>query len=126
MFCLPAMELDEAFAKVGRLKTSALLVIPDPVFLILREHLGALETRYRIPTMHYSREHVLAGGLLSYGANFKAMYHQAGVYVGRILKDEKPRRSARCATDQIRVGDQSQDREVTRHYRVPVAARSRR
>jgi putative tryptophan/tyrosine transport system substrate-binding protein len=83
-------ELDEAFAKVGRLKTDALLVIPDPVFLNLREQFSALEMRYRIPTVHYSRENVLAGGLLSYGANFYAMFRQAGVYVGRILKGEKP------------------------------------
>jgi len=90
---LPAsneQELDMAFAKLGQLKTDALLVIPDPVFLNLREQIGALEARYAIPTIHYSQENVVAGGLLSYGANFKAMYHQAGVYVGRILGGAKP------------------------------------
>jgi putative ABC transport system substrate-binding protein len=90
---LPAsneQELDMAFAKLGQLKTDALLVIPDPVFLNLREQIGALEARYAIPTIHYSQENVVAGGLLSYGANFKAMYYQAGVYVGRILGGAKP------------------------------------
>jgi putative ABC transport system substrate-binding protein len=90
---LPAsneQELDMAFAKLGQLKTDAVLVIPDPVFLILRERIGALEARYAIPTIHYSQENVVAGGLLSYGANFNTMYHQAGVYVGRILGGAKP------------------------------------
>jgi len=67
-----------------------LLVIPDPVFLNLREQLSALEVRYAVPTIHYSRENVVAGGLLSYGANFAAMFHQVGIYVGRILSGAKP------------------------------------
>jgi putative ABC transport system substrate-binding protein len=90
---LPAsseQELDATFAKLGQLKPDALLVIPDPIFLNLREQIGALEARYAIPTIHYSLENVVAGGLLSYGASFKAMYHQAGFYVGRILGGAKP------------------------------------
>jgi len=90
---LPAsseQELNLAFAKLGQLKPDALLVIPDPVFLNLREQLSALEVRYAVPTIHYSRENVVAGGLLSYGANFAAMFHQVGIYVGRILSGAKP------------------------------------
>jgi putative tryptophan/tyrosine transport system substrate-binding protein len=90
---LPAsneQELDMAFAKLGQSKPDALLVIPDPVFLNLREQFSDLEARYAIPTIHYSRENVVAGGLLSYGSSLKAMFHQAGVYVGRILGGAKP------------------------------------
>ncbi|MFZ0621474.1 MAG: ABC transporter substrate-binding protein [Pseudolabrys sp.] len=90
---LPAsneQELDMAFAKLGQSKTDALLVIPDAVFVNLREQFSNLEARYAIPIIHYSRENVVAGGLLSYGANFYAMFHQAGLYVGRILGGAKP------------------------------------
>jgi len=83
-------ELDIAFAKLGQSKPDALLVIPDPVFLNLREQFSDLEARYAIPTIHYSRENVVAGGLLSYGSSLKAMFHQAGIYVGRILSGAKP------------------------------------
>ena len=40
--------------------------------------------------MYYAREYPDSGGLISYGANFAAMYRQGGNYVGRILKGEKP------------------------------------
>ena len=40
--------------------------------------------------MYQSREFMSAGGLVSYGGDFSEVYRQIGVYVGRILKGEKP------------------------------------
>jgi ABC-type uncharacterized transport system substrate-binding protein len=45
---------------------------------------------YAVPTIYYSREYVAAGGLVSYGANFRVGFRQAGNYVGRILRGAKP------------------------------------
>src|SRR5262249_42243474 len=77
-------EIDEAFAKLTTARADALMVNPDPFFI------GQRETRYAVPTLYYSREYPDSGGLMSYGANFAAMYRQGGTYVGRILKGENP------------------------------------
>jgi ABC-type uncharacterized transport system substrate-binding protein len=50
----------------------------------------ALTAQHAVPTIHYRRQFVLAGGLLSYGSSLSHGYHQIGVYTGRLLKGEKP------------------------------------
>src|SRR5271170_203118 len=52
--------------------------------------LVALEARHRIPTSHSRKEFAEAGGLITYGASVDDVFQQAGIYVGRLLKGEKP------------------------------------
>ena len=51
---------------------------------------GMLVARHALPSMHFTRAFVEAGGLISYGASIADMYRLGGIYVGRILKGEKP------------------------------------
>jgi len=84
-------EIDEAFATMSRLKVDALLVSTDPAFGFARQkQLTDLALRYRIPAIYGTRPYADGGGLISYGANPADTWRQAGVYVGRILKGEKP------------------------------------
>jgi putative tryptophan/tyrosine transport system substrate-binding protein len=83
-------DLDPAFAKVRELRVHALMISQDPVFNARPAEVAALSLRYAVPTIFAARDFVEAGGLMSYGAELRHTYRQAGIYAGRILKGEKP------------------------------------
>jgi putative tryptophan/tyrosine transport system substrate-binding protein len=83
-------DLDGAFAALAELKAGGLVVIGEPFFDSLRDKIVALAAQNAVPAIYTFREYVAAGGLMSYGANMADNYHRAGIYVGRILKGEKP------------------------------------
>jgi putative ABC transport system substrate-binding protein len=71
-------------------RPGALLIGSDPFLLNRRERLVSLAARYRLPALYPLRDYVQVGGLISYGTSLVDAYRQGGVYVGRILKGEKP------------------------------------
>ena len=64
----------------------ALLVPIDFLFVVSRSRIAALAAEKRIPTVYENRIHVLAGGLMSYGADLRENFRQGAGYVDRILK----------------------------------------
>jgi putative ABC transport system substrate-binding protein len=83
-------EIDLAFADMARQGARALLVNVDAFFNSQRQRLVDLAARHGISASYNNRDYVSAGGLMSYGPNLSDSYRQAGIYVGRILKGEKP------------------------------------
>jgi putative ABC transport system substrate-binding protein len=83
-------DLDAAFESMVRLRAEALLVTASGSFVPWRNQIVALAAHHMIPASFHRREFVEIGGLLSYGADLADAYRLAGVYVGRILKGEKP------------------------------------
>jgi putative ABC transport system substrate-binding protein len=83
-------EFDNAFAAMARERAEALLVLLDPFFGFHRARLSELAAKSRIPAMYGSREYPEAGGLMSYGADFRHSHRRSATYVDKILKGAKP------------------------------------
>jgi putative tryptophan/tyrosine transport system substrate-binding protein len=85
-----AADIDTAFTAMVQNRVGALVLASDPFLLSRREQLVALAAQYKIPTIYTGREHVGAGGLMSYGNSLSDAYRRAGIQTGRLLKGAKP------------------------------------
>ncbi len=83
-------EIEAAFDTLVERKTAALILQGDPFLTRQIDQVIALSGRHSIATMYYLRNHVAAGGLMSYAPSIVELYRTAGTYVARILKGEKP------------------------------------
>jgi putative ABC transport system substrate-binding protein len=83
-------EIESAFEVLVGQRVGALVVSGEIFFLTQRDRLVELAARHAVPTIYAWREFPVAGGLMSYGADFTESYRLLGVYAGRILKGEKP------------------------------------
>jgi len=85
-----ATEIESAFEALVGQRVGALVVSGEVFFLTQRNQLVELAARHAMPTIYAWREFPVAGGLMSYGADFAEPYRLAGAYAGRILNGEKP------------------------------------
>jgi putative ABC transport system substrate-binding protein len=83
-------DLKTAFETIAKRKVGAVNVVPDTFFTNSRDQMVALAAQYAIPASYPFREFVIAGGLMSYGADLREPNRVAGNYAGRLLKGEKP------------------------------------
>ena len=81
---------DAAFTALAKQKAGALFIGPDAFFQSRRVEIAILAARHAIPAISSMREFAESGGLISYGASQIWASEQAGVYMGRIVKGEKP------------------------------------
>jgi putative tryptophan/tyrosine transport system substrate-binding protein len=138
-------DFDTVFAKLPQLQAGGLVIGADVLFTSHIEQLAALTVRHAVPAAYQWRQFAAAGGLLSYGSDVTDAYRLVGIYVGRILKGEKPadvpsdRRErqpdsqgreasqpAGSAGYEGRVVHQSQNRQGSWPHRAAIAARHRR
>lgn len=83
-------QLGDAVEQIVRQRAHALVVVPDGMYLGERRKLEELMKTTRLPVAYMLRDQLVAGGLLSYGADLPANYRNAAKYVDKILKGARP------------------------------------
>jgi putative ABC transport system substrate-binding protein len=83
-------ELAAAFEQARAESIGAMFVASDPAFLVNVNRVVEIASKHNIPTVYFLREFVVAGGLMSYGADIASAAKLAGDYAARILKGAKP------------------------------------
>jgi putative ABC transport system substrate-binding protein len=82
--------LDEIFASLANAGVGGLVVPGEPFFDSQRDRIVALSSQHAVPAIYTYREYVVSGGLMSYGPSLADSYRKAAIYLGRVLKGEKP------------------------------------
>jgi putative tryptophan/tyrosine transport system substrate-binding protein len=83
-------DIDAVFATIVEEKLGGLHVTSDLLFNSQHRRIVTLANRQLLPAIYPVRFFCLAGGVMSYGTDLADGYRHTGVYVGRILKGEKP------------------------------------
>ena len=83
-------EIDAAFVALTHERPDALLVAPDGFFASRCGQFATLAAVNKLPAAYWNRSFVAVGGLMSYGTDIADMFHQVGIYTGRILKGTRP------------------------------------
>ncbi|HZI40359.1 MAG TPA: ABC transporter substrate-binding protein [Gemmatimonadaceae bacterium] len=82
--------LEEEIARAAERGGAGLSFMEEPIYLYERRRIATFALKHRIPTVFPFREHVDAGGTVSYGAGFSALFRQTATYVDKIFRGAKP------------------------------------
>ena len=83
-------DLDGAFRRATKWRAAALSILASPFFQSQRVRIAKLAIAHRLPSMVPHRGYVEAGGLLSYGPDFRDLNRRTAVFVDKILKGARP------------------------------------
>jgi putative tryptophan/tyrosine transport system substrate-binding protein len=83
-------DLDRAFKTMQDRTIKGAVITGDPFYNSKIEQIAAFALRHAVATVFFNPQFAAAGGLMSYGGTITETHHLAGIYVGRILKGEKP------------------------------------
>jgi putative ABC transport system substrate-binding protein len=90
LYAATPSDIDKVFDTLTERRIGALLIGAEATYTAHIQQLISLAARHKVPTMYWRREFAEAGGLASYGTSVTDAYRQAGVYVARILRGDKP------------------------------------
>jgi ABC-type uncharacterized transport system substrate-binding protein len=85
-----AEDFDKAFATMAQERVGGCLFAGAPLVFSYRARIAELALKYRLPGVFNNKEHVEAGGLMSYSAGLIDSFRRAAIYIDKIIKDAKP------------------------------------
>jgi putative ABC transport system substrate-binding protein len=85
-----AADLESAFSTMARGQAQAVVVLGYVAYMVARQHVAELAMRHRLATFFTYRDHVEAGGLMSYAPDFGDLVRRSAIYVDKILRGAKP------------------------------------
>ena len=83
-------DFDSAFEAARKQRPDALITVEDPLTFTYQKRIADFAVADQLPSLHGLRGDVVAGGLMSYGANIADLFRRAAGYVDKILKGAKP------------------------------------
>jgi putative tryptophan/tyrosine transport system substrate-binding protein len=83
-------ELDAALQKLARQRADVIIVLQTSMLINERRRIAALAATAHLPAVYGYREHVDAGGLISYGVDLRACFRRSAYFVDKILHGTAP------------------------------------
>ena len=83
-------DIETAFQTARKARADAVLALASRVLLTDRTQVAELAVKSRLPAIYGEREHVEAGGLVTYSVSISDLFRRAATYVDKILKGAKP------------------------------------
>ena len=83
-------EIKGAVEALTNSPVDVVIVLQTGLLLTLGRQIAELATAKRLPTVYGYREHVLAGGLISYGVDLRWCYRRGAYFVDKILHGTPP------------------------------------
>ena len=85
-----AADLESAFSSMARTHAQAVFVLGFGPYMAARQQVAELALRHRLPTFFTWRDHVEAGGLMSYAPDQNDLVRRGAIYVDKILRGARP------------------------------------
>jgi putative ABC transport system substrate-binding protein len=85
-----ATDFETAFSTMSKESAQAVLVLSTPLFINGAKPLAELGLKHKLPSLYGPKQHVQAGGLMSYSPDRADLWRRGAGYVDKILKGAKP------------------------------------
>jgi putative ABC transport system substrate-binding protein len=83
-------DIEGALRELAKKRVDVVIVLQTGLLVVNSPHIAAAALELRLSTVYGYREHVIAGGLISYGVDLRWCYHRSAYFVDKILHGAAP------------------------------------